>query len=232
MNKLTVGGHFAKKPETFRTANQKDGISFDLPAKIYDYSVKKEQVVWVKCSLYGDRAAKIGPKLLEAKGCTVTGELTATLRDSEDGLKQYVNLSLLIDDVSFDIIEENHLVVAGSLGRDAVIRASGEDGKVASTALAFRSGYGQHEKTSWISFSLFGKRAEANVEHLKKGTRIGASGEVAVRSYTDGKGKECRELVLHNVAKLNYQQRPDKQPSSGDPHPANYELPEEDHCPF
>lgn len=79
----------------------------------------------------------------------------------------------------------NVFTAIGRIGRDAVVRQAG-DTPVAGWSLAVDSGYGDRKITTWLDCSLWGKRAEAVAQHIRKGDRLGVSGEIATREH-DGK---------------------------------------------
>ena len=49
---------------------------------------------------------------------------------------------------------------------------------IASFPLAISSGYGNNQKTSWVTCKLFGKRAEALAQYLLKGVKVAVSGQL------------------------------------------------------
>jgi single-strand DNA-binding protein len=63
-------------------------------------------------------------------------------------------------------------------------------------SFALNSGYGEKKQTTWLNCSLFGKRAETLNPMLNKGDRIGISGELTNRKYTDKQGAEKYSLEL------------------------------------
>lgn len=79
----------------------------------------------------------------------------------------------------------NVFTAIGRVGRDAVLRQSG-DTPVAGWSLAVDAGYGDRKTTTWVDCSLWGKRAEALAEKIRKGDRLGVSGELSTREH-DGK---------------------------------------------
>lgn len=61
-------------------------------------------------------------------------------------------------------------------------------------SFALNSGYGEKKTTSWINCSIFGKRAQTLSDMLNKGDRVGISGELTNRKYTDKSGVEKYSL--------------------------------------
>ena len=73
----------------------------------------------------------------------------------------------------------------GRIGRDAVVRQAG--GKsVTGWALAIDSGYGDRKQTVWMDCSLWGDRGDKLAEYIRKGDRLGVTGELGTREH-DGK---------------------------------------------
>lgn len=86
-------------------------------------------------------------------------------------------------------------------------------------SFALTSGYGQKAVTSWISCSLFGKRAETLAPMLLKGTRIGITGEITNREYLDRDGAkkyslECRVSDVTLLGNKDARQPAESQPES------------------
>lgn len=61
-------------------------------------------------------------------------------------------------------------------------------------SFALNSGYGQKQVTTWLNCSLFGKRAQTLADMLKKGDKVGITGELTNRPYTDKAGNEKHSL--------------------------------------
>lgn len=88
----------------------------------------------------------------------------------------------------------NQLNAIGRIGRDAEIRYTADSKPIASWSFALASGYGQKQVTTWLNCSLFGNRAETLAPMLLKGTQIGITGEILLRTYTDKQGAEKSSL--------------------------------------
>ena len=95
---------------------------------------------------------------------------------------------------------------------------------IASFSFALNSGYGDKQITTWLSCSLFGKRATTLAPMLLKGTKIGISGELTNRPYTakDGTEKFSLDLRVNDVTLLG---KPTGQASEA---PTKQSLPVED----
>lgn len=92
-------------------------------------------------------------------------------------------------------------------------------------SFALNSGYGQKQVTTWLNCSLFGKRAQTLADMVKKGDKVGISGELTNRKYTDKSGVEkysleCRinDLTLlgkkDDAGDTNYQPQQNNAPKT------------------
>lgn len=211
LNIFTVGGNLAADAVLGSTKGGTPALNFRLPATVYDFKKKEDQTFWVDCVVLGDRAPKLVDHLKKGKGITVLGELTIEQVKRDD--KEYLNVRCLVSQVDFAVVSENRLVISGQIGADSELRNAGET-KVLNARMAFRSGYGDHEKTSWIALgSLFGKRAEALAAKLAKGTGIAVAGSFAVDVYKDAAGVEKRRPSIL-VDKLTIQPKKEKSNAS------------------
>lgn len=57
------------------------------------------------------------------------------------------------------------------------------------------------DETTWIRCTVFGKRAESLVEHLRKGMRVFVDGRLEARPWTDQQGnvRAGLELIANDV---------------------------------
>ena len=95
----------------------------------------------------------------------------------------------------------NNLSITGNLGNDCEVRSVGS-GSVCQFSVAVKSGYGDREKTNWVSCSLWGKRAEGGLpEYLRKGTQVAVSGELSLDEW-EKDGVKHAKLAL-NVNELD-----------------------------
>jgi single-strand DNA-binding protein len=119
----------------------------------------------------------------------------------------------------------NVWTITGFLGQDPRLRTTtgtGESVLNLSVAVQKRKKVnGQWTNdTLWVDVTLFGKRAEGVAPLLAKGTRIGASGELGVREYTDRNNQQRfqLELVAREIDVLESRER---RPDSERPAAAN-----------
>lgn len=84
---------------------------------------------------------------------------------------------------------------AGRLGKDAEIRQAGRD-SVCSFSIATSKKVKGEEKTVWLGCSLWGKRGEALVKHLTKGSMVVVAGELSTREHNGKTYLDCRVSEL------------------------------------
>lgn len=101
----------------------------------------------------------------------------------------------------------NLLSCIGRVGKDAVVRRTQDGEAVASFSVAVDSGYGDKKKSFWLDCSFWGKRAETVGPMIKKGDRIGLTGELATREY---EGKTHLTLRVGDVTLLGVKPQAEK----------------------
>lgn len=84
----------------------------------------------------------------------------------------------------------------GGLGRDIEMRFLANGDAIGNFSVAVTSGYGDKQQTTWVSCSLFGKRAESLEPYLKKGQQVAISGELTNRKYQDKSGADKYSLEV------------------------------------
>jgi single-strand DNA-binding protein len=85
----------------------------------------------------------------------------------------------------------------GTVGRDSEVRYAPSGLAVLSFTVANNIGFGEKQQTLWIQVTLFGKRAEGQLQnYLKKGQQVFVSGELTQREYQakDGTTKTSLDL--------------------------------------
>jgi len=103
----------------------------------------------------------------------------------------------------------NIFTVTGNIGKDAEVRQIQSGGSVCSFPLAFTSGFGEKQKTTWARCSIFGKRAEGKLpQYLTKGNKITVSGEISLDNWTTNEGENRTDLSLF-VKELELSGKPD-----------------------
>jgi len=136
----------------------------------------------------------------------------------------------------------------GTVGRDAEVRYAPSGLAVMSFTVANNIGFGDKQHTLWIQVTLFGKRAEGQLQnYLKKGQQVFVSGELTQREYQakDGTTKTSLDLnanIIDLIGKKNEANQPQQNyQASGvreratvrqeDSHD-NFDVPYDDDIPF
>jgi single-strand DNA-binding protein len=92
----------------------------------------------------------------------------------------------------------NNFTAIGRIGRDAVTRFTQGGKAVTGWALAVDRGWGDNKQTVWLDCSLWGERGQKVADFIRKGDRLGVSGEIGTREH-DGKTYitlDVREVTL------------------------------------
>lgn len=82
------------------------------------------------------------------------------------------------------------------LYKDAEQKHTAGGDSIVSFKGAVDSGFGNNKTTSWIKFTLWGKRGDSLLPYLKDKTQVAVSGELANREYTDKDGQKRYSLEV------------------------------------
>tara|TARA_R100000406_G_scaffold95842_1_gene91366 strand:+ start:2671 stop:2997 length:327 start_codon:yes stop_codon:yes gene_type:complete len=86
-----------------------------------------------------------------------------------------------------------NITAYGNLGKDPELKNVGQN-QVASFSLAVRTG---KDETTWMNCAVWGKRAQAAAEYLRKGAKITIAGQGKLNSYTTQDGTEKQSLNVN-----------------------------------
>lgn len=96
----------------------------------------------------------------------------------------------------------NYTTLSGRLGADAELFVTQSGMAIGSFSLC----YSEKQKdgtysSEWFSVKLFGKTAEWNIPHLKKGSEVLVQGKLSLNKFQkkDGTTKETYEIIGNNV---------------------------------
>ena len=91
----------------------------------------------------------------------------------------------------------NNVNLIGNLGADVELRQTQSGKAVCSFDIAVRD----FENTHWITIVAWGKTAELVAQYMRKGSKIGVSGRLQVRSWEDQNGNKRKsvEVVAERV---------------------------------
>lgn len=95
----------------------------------------------------------------------------------------------------------NAFTASGNVGKDAELRYTPAGKAIAQFSLAVKSGYGEHEKTSWVICKLFGKQAEAISQYITKGSRVTVTGEFSEEKWNghDGAQRSDNMILVRDI---------------------------------
>jgi single-strand DNA-binding protein len=90
-----------------------------------------------------------------------------------------------------------------NLGRDLELKQTKGGTAVAELSLAVTTRVKRNDEwineTSWVRASLFGRRAEAMARMLKKGDKVGVTGQLLIREFTRADGTKGTSVEVHNA---------------------------------
>jgi single-strand DNA-binding protein len=84
------------------------------------------------------------------------------------------------------------IVLAGTIGKDAVFRRTQGGEPVLGFSVAVDDGFGENKSTMWFDVSLWGKRGEKLEPILTKGTKVAVSGDFGSRVHEGKTYFTCR----------------------------------------
>lgn len=93
----------------------------------------------------------------------------------------------------------NVIVMSGRLCTDPTIRYTTDGMAVANLRLASNRKRKDRENVTFIDISIFGRLAEATVQHRKKGDAITVTGPLSLNQWEDKEGaKHSRHFIIAN----------------------------------
>ncbi|MNE37364.1 Single-stranded DNA-binding protein SsbB [compost metagenome] len=115
------------------------------------------------------------------------------------------------------------LIIAGNVGKDAVLRRTNEGEPVLGFSIAVDNG--KDKPSTWFDCAVWGKRAEGLAKHIVKGSKLTVSGRPTARVH-DGKaylGINVDNLTFMGGAKPAQRQNDEPERDSyGNKQPANF----------
>jgi single-strand DNA-binding protein len=89
-----------------------------------------------------------------------------------------------------------NIVIAGNIGKDAVVRTTGNGDKITGFSVAVEDRSRKDKETIWFDVSMWGSRGETLSQYLTKGTRVVVSGDFGKREH---EGKTYLTVRADNV---------------------------------
>ena len=99
----------------------------------------------------------------------------------------------------------NKVILLGRLGSEVDLRYTPQGTPVAKFNLAVNEGYGDKQKTTWVTIIAWNKQAENCANYLKKGLRALIEGRLSIRDYetNDGQKRKATEVIANQVQFLD-----------------------------
>jgi len=107
------------------------------------------------------------------------------------------------------------LTIAGNVGKDSVLRRTGDGKAVLGFSVAVDNGKDQNgnkRDSTWFDCSIWGPRAEKLEAHIKKGTKLVAWGRPTTREHA---GKAYLGLSVDDFTFMGGSKRQEGSPSQG-----------------
>jgi single-strand DNA-binding protein len=106
------------------------------------------------------------------------------------------------------------IIIAGKIGKDAVVRTTGKGDKVAGFSVAVEERNGQDKRTIWFDCALWGARGDALSAYLTKGSKVAVSGDLSTREH---EGKTYLTVRVSEVTLMGGGQSQDRDARRDDP---------------
>ena len=115
----------------------------------------------------------------------------------------------------------NVFTFTGNIGKDMEVRYTPNAKTIGEVSVACKSGFGEHEKTSWIRCKLFGERAGKLAPYLTKGKAVTVTGEFTLEEWEkDGVKHSMACVAVRDIQlppKSDSPQQNSKQPPASAP---------------
>lgn len=113
----------------------------------------------------------------------------------------------------------------GNLGGDSVLSTTKNGKSVLKFSVAEQVGFGEYKSTSWWRCNLWGTRAVALQQYLKKGLTVTVTGEATMSSYTDKGGikKDSIDILVDQIEFFSGTRTPGEKETQGIPHDGSSE---------
>ena len=125
----------------------------------------------------------------------------------------------------------NLFIASGNLGKDIDIRTTPNDKIVGNFSLPVKQGFGDYEKTSWITCKLLGERARKLEPYLVKGKEVTVMGQFVLEEWEKNGEKHSMAVVIVDKLKL-HGGKPAGEPAQNQEQAAVMRMAEEKSDPF
>lgn len=115
----------------------------------------------------------------------------------------------------------NSITLSGNVGKDPESRTLNNGESVVTVNIADTYGPKDNRKTQWFRCEFWGKRGEAVMKYVKKGSKLTIVGQLKIDTYTDKNGVEKTSVGI-NVSDFDFGSKSSDSPESA---PSNSSYP-------
>ena len=113
----------------------------------------------------------------------------------------------------------NVMTFSGNVGQDMEIRHTPSGKAIGQFNVAVKQGYGDNEKTSWVTCKMFNDRAEKVAPYVLKGMLVAVTGALVVDEWESKEGNKMKKVCclvndLQLPRKADNQQAPQQAPQA------------------
>lgn len=109
----------------------------------------------------------------------------------------------------------NVFTASGNCGNDFDLRFTPNNKAIGSFSLPVKQGWGDNQKTSWVTCKMFGERAQKLAEHITKGMKLTVTGEFVLEEWEHQGTKHSRPVIIVNS--IDFGSSPNQQQSNQRP---------------
>jgi single-strand DNA-binding protein len=102
----------------------------------------------------------------------------------------------------------NTMIFTGNCGADMEIRHTPSGVAIGTVNVPVKQGWGDNEKTSWVTCKMFKERAEKLAPYLKKGTPVTVQGEFVLEQWEKDGVTRSKPVCIVNNVQLGKSDRP------------------------
>lgn len=92
----------------------------------------------------------------------------------------------------------NVFTASGNVGNDFDLRFTPNQKAIGTFSLPVKQGWGDKEKTSWVTCKMFGERAQKMAQHITKGMKMTVTGEFVLEQWQHEGKDHSRPVIIVN----------------------------------
>ena len=94
----------------------------------------------------------------------------------------------------------NVFTASGNVGNDFDLRFTANQKAIGTFNLPVKQGWGENEKTSWVTCKMFGERAQKMAQHITKGMKMTVTGEFVLEQWQrEGKDHSRPVIIVNSI---------------------------------